>query len=67
MTSMDESNKNNGQFVAGEVQIGNLPSPWLRLAHECGYDGKHPKEAHQRQLLDHEFIFQLNGGWLAGF
>ena len=59
MTLMDNSSP--------ERLRSGLPSPWLRLAHEWGHDGSQAKaQANQRHLLDHEFIFQLNGaGWLG--
>jgi len=63
---MDESTQDNGYFVAGELDLGPAPSPWLRLAHHHAYVAVRDGKAAIRHILDHEFIIQDTGdSWLA--
>lgn len=63
---MDESTQRDGYFLAGELDLGPAPSPWLRLAHHHTYVAARGDRAAIRHILDYEFIIQDTGdSWLS--
>jgi AraC-like DNA-binding protein len=62
---MDESTHHDGYFLAGRIDSGDAPSPWLRLAHHQTYVNARSDRSQTRHILDHEFIIQeRNASWI---
>ena len=62
---MDESTHHDGYFLAGGIDSGHAPSPWLRLAHHQTYVNARSEHSQKRHILDHEFIIQeRNASWI---
>lgn len=57
---MDDSTHIDEHFAARWIDLSEVPSPWLRLAHFQDYTDPDADRAHRRPIFDHEFVLRAS-------